>query len=84
MSISLTAVQQTDFDELVKAEYRSTGFLLRDAVRTKSDVIGSSVEFRKVDQVISVPTAYLAAVSIQDQITLKYLVLFKSILLLPL
>lgn len=66
MSISLTAVQQTDFDELVKAEYRSTGFLLRDAVRTKSDVIGSSVEFRKVDQVISVPTAYLAAVSIQD------------------
>ena len=66
MSISLTAVQQTDFDELVKAEYRSTGFLLRDAVRTKSDIIGSSVEFRKVDQVISVPTAYLAAVSIQD------------------
>ena len=66
MSISLTAVQQTDFDELVKAEYRSTGFLLRDAVRTKSDVTGSSVEFRKVDQVISVPTAYLAAVSIQD------------------
>jgi len=66
MSQSLTAVQQTDFDELVKAEYRSKGFLLRDSVRTKSDVIGSSVEFRKVDQVISVPTAYLAAVSIQD------------------
>lgn len=66
MSQSLTAVQQTDFDELVKAEYRSKGFLLRDGVRTKNDVIGSSVEFRKVDQVISVPTAYLAAVSIQD------------------
>ncbi len=66
MSQSLTAVQQTDFDELVKAEYRSKGFLLRDAVRTKNDVIGSSVEFRKVDQVISVPTAYLAAVTIQD------------------
>lgn len=66
MSQSLTAVQQTDFDELVKAEYRSKGFLLRDGVRTKNDVIGASVEFRKVDQVISVPTAYLAAVSIQD------------------
>lgn len=66
MSQSLTAVQQTAFDELVKAEYRSKGFLLRDSVRTKNDVIGSSVEFRKVDQVISVPTAYLAAVNIQD------------------
>lgn len=66
MSQSLTAVQQTDFDELVKAEYRSKGFLLRDSVRTKNDVIGASVEFRKVDQVISVPTAYLAAVTIQD------------------
>lgn len=66
MSQSLTAVQQADFDELVKAEYRSKGFLLRDSVRTKNDVIGSSVEFRKVDQVISVPTAYLAAVTIQD------------------
>lgn len=66
MSMSLTAVQQTDFDELVKAEYRSKGFLLRDSIRTKNDIIGSSVEFRKVDQVISVPTAYLAAVTIQD------------------
>lgn len=66
MSQSLTAVQQTDFDELVKAEYRSIGFLLKNSVRTKNDVIGSSTEFRKVDQVISVPTAYLAAVTIQD------------------
>jgi hypothetical protein len=66
MSQSLTAVQQTDFDELVKAEYRSVGFLLRDAVRLKNDVIGAFEQFRKVDQVFSVPTAYLAAVNIQD------------------
>ena len=66
MSMSLTAVQQTDFDELVKAEYRSKGFLLRDSVRLKNDVIGAYEQFRKVDQVISVPTAYLAAVTIQD------------------
>jgi hypothetical protein len=66
MSISLTNVQQIEFDALVKAVYRSQGFLLRDALRMKYDVIGASVEFRKVDQVISVPTAYLAAVTIQD------------------
>lgn len=66
MSISLTNVQQIEFDALVKAIYRSTGFLLRDTVRMKYDVVGASVEFRKVDQVISVPTAYLAAVTIQD------------------
>lgn len=66
MSQSLTAVQQTEFDELVKAEYRSRGFLLRDSVRLKNNVIGAYTEFRKVDQVISVPTAYLAAVTIQD------------------
>ena len=66
MSISLTNVQQIEFDALVKAIYRSTGFLMRDTVRTKYDGIGASVEFRKVDQVISVPTAYLAAVTIQD------------------
>lgn len=66
MSQSLTAVQQTEFDEIVKAEYHSKGFLLRDTVRMKNDVIGAYCQFRKVNQVISVPTAYLAAVSIQD------------------
>jgi len=66
MSTSLTNVQQIEFDALVKAEYHSQGFLLRDSVRMKYDVIGAQVEFRKVNQVISVPTAYLAAVTIQD------------------
>lgn len=42
------------------------GFLLRDSVRMKNDVIGAYVEFRKVDQVFSVPTAYLAQVTVQD------------------
>lgn len=66
MSTSLTNVQQIEFDALVKAEYRSSGFILRDSVRMKYDVIGASVEFRKVNQVISVPTAYLTAVTVQD------------------
>lgn len=66
MSTSLTNVQQIEFDALVKAEYRSRGFLLRDSIRLKQNVIGATVEFRKVNQVIAVPTAYLAAVTIQD------------------
>lgn len=66
MSASLTAVQQIAFDELVKIEYQSQGFLLRDAVRLKRDVIGAQVSFRKVGQVMSVPTAYLSTVVIQD------------------
>jgi len=66
MSTSLTNVQQIEFDALVKAEYRSRGFLLRDSIRMKNNVIGASIEFRKVDQVIAVPTAYLQAVTIQD------------------
>ncbi len=66
MSQSLTNVQQIEFDALVKAVYRSRGFLLRDTIRMKNDVIGAFVDFRKVDQIIAVETAYLAAVTIQD------------------
>lgn len=66
MSTSLSQVQQIEFDALVKAEYRSRGFLLRDACRLRTDVIGYAVEFRKVDQVIAVQTGYLQAVTIQD------------------
>lgn len=66
MSTSLSQVQQIEFDALVKAEYHSRGFLLRDAIRMRRDVIGYSVEFRKVDEVIAVETGYLQAVTIQD------------------
>lgn len=66
MSTSLTAVQQIEFDALVKAEYQSLGFLLRDTVRVRRDVIGATVSFRKVGQVQAVPTGYLQTVVIQD------------------
>lgn len=66
MSTSLTAVQQIEFDALVKAEYQSLGFLLRDTVRVRRDVIGASVSFRKVNQIQAVPTGYLQTVVIQD------------------
>jgi hypothetical protein len=66
MSTSLTAVQQIEFDALVKAEYQSLGFLLRDTVRVRRDVIGATVSFRKVNQIQAVPTGYLQPVVIQD------------------
>lgn len=66
MSISLTAVQQIEFDALVKAEYQSLGFLLRDTIRVRRDVIGSTVSFRKVGQIQAVPTGYQQTVVIQD------------------
>lgn len=66
MSTSLTAVQQIEFDALVKAEYQSQGFLLRDTVRMRRDVIGASVSFRKVNQIMATVTGYLQTVPIQD------------------
>lgn len=66
MSLSLTNVQQVEFDELVKLIYRAQGFLLRDAVRLRTDVIGNTVQFRSVDQVIALPAAYQSMVNIQD------------------
>lgn len=66
MSISLTAVQQIEFDALVKAEYHSRGFLLRDSLRMRRDVIGAFVDFRKVGQVIANQTGYLQSVTPQD------------------
>jgi len=66
MSISLTAVQQTEFDSLVKAEYQSSGFKLKDAMRMRSDVTGSAVDFRKVGQIIANAAAYQQTVTAQD------------------
>lgn len=66
MSLSLTNVQQTEFDALVKAEYFSRGFLLRDSIRMRRDVIGNAVQFRKVGEVIAVATGYMQSVTIQD------------------
>jgi hypothetical protein len=66
MSLSLTNVQQVEFDELVKIAYRSQGFILRDSVRIRMDVIGNTVQFRSVDQIIAQPAAFQSMVNIQD------------------
>lgn len=66
MSTSLSAVEQTFFDSLVKAEYRSRGFLLRESIRFQRDVIGRTVDFRKVGQVIANKTGFMQSVTVQD------------------
>ena len=66
MSLTLTNVQQIEFDAMVKAEYRSRGFILRDSVMTRTDVIGAFVQFRKVGQVIANAVGFQNTVAIQD------------------
>lgn len=66
MPNSIADVAQIEFDALVKAEYHSRGFLLRDSARKRTDVIGKEVQFRKVNEVIAVPTAYMQSVTPQD------------------
>jgi hypothetical protein len=66
MSLSLSNVQQTEFDALVKVEYRSRGFLLRETVRIRTDVIGNTCQFRKIGQVIANAVAYQNTIAIQD------------------
>src|ERR1700683_1538230 len=66
MALSLANVQQIEFDELVKIEYRSRGFILRDTVRLRTDVIGNQVQFRKVSQIIALPTGFQANLNLQD------------------
>lgn len=66
MSTSLSAVEQTDFDALVKAEYRSRGYKFQNAMRLKRDVIGRFEQFRKVGEIQANETGYLQSVTIQD------------------
>jgi len=66
MSLSLSTVQQTEFDAMVKAEYYSHGFILRDCCYTKKDVIGATEQFRKVGYVTANAQSYQQTVSIQD------------------
>lgn len=63
---TLSNVEQTEFDALVKIEYHSRGFILRDTVRVRTDVIGQYAQFRKVGQVVAQPAAYQNTIPIQD------------------
>lgn len=66
MSVSLSNVDQTIFDEMVKKAYQSKGFLLRDKIRTRSNVQGTTVSFRKVGSVTAEQYAFQTAVVWQD------------------
>lgn len=72
MSGTLSNVEQIEYDAMVKVEYNSRGFLLRDAIRLRNDVIGKTVDFRKVDEIIAVPTGYQQSVTPQDPNYTKY------------
>jgi hypothetical protein len=66
LSLSLTAVQQQEFDALVKIQYQSRGFILRDTVRIRTDVIGATCQFRKMGQVYANQIGYQDTTPIQD------------------
>lgn len=66
MSVSLSNVDQTIFDELVKKAYQSKGFILRDTVRMRMNVEGTTVSFRKVGTVTAEQYAFQSAVVYQD------------------
>lgn len=66
MSVSLSNVDQTIFDEMVKKAYQSKGFLLKNAVRMRSNVQGTIVSFRKVGSVTAEQYAFQSQVQYQD------------------
>ena len=66
MSLTLTNVQQTEFDAMVKAQYRSRGFILRDTVMTRTDVIGRFVQFRKMNYVTANEAGFQDTIPLQD------------------
>lgn len=65
-NFNLSPAAQIEYDALVKAQYRSVGWKLRDAARMKRNVIGSSVQFRRTGEVISTPTGYGQKVTSQN------------------
>lgn len=66
MTISLTNVQQTEFDVLVKKAYQSKGSLIDDAVYKRMNVVGRFEQFRKMGYVVAVPQPYLDTMTPQD------------------
>lgn len=66
MSLSLTAVQQTHFESLVKAAYESKGKNLIATVRQRTGFSGRFIQFTKVGFVISILQAYQDTVTLQD------------------
>lgn len=66
MSLSITVVQQTDFDISVKAAYQAMGDRLPETVTQRLNFVGRFIDFRKVGFVVSEPLGYQDTVTPQD------------------
>ena len=66
MSLTLTNVQQTEFDALVKAAYQSKGKNLISTVRQRTGFAGRFIDFRKVGSLTSVLQGFQDTVTPQD------------------
>ncbi len=66
MSLSLSNVDQTIFDAEVKKAYQSQGFILRDYIRRRENVEGTTVSFRKVGYVVAEQYGFQSQVVYQD------------------
>jgi hypothetical protein len=66
MSLSLSAVQQKIFDAMVKQAFQSKGWLLRECARTRENVEGTQVQFRKMGELIAQQYAFQSQVNYQD------------------
>jgi len=63
---TLTAVEKTEFDSYVKAQYQYKSEALRKSVYTKANVNGGTMMFEKIGQVIALPSGYNDDADIQD------------------
>lgn len=63
---SLTTVEQTEFDALVKAQYQSRGFILRDSMRLRTEINAGFAQFRRMGQIIAQPIGFQDTVPLQD------------------
>lgn len=66
MSLSLSNVQQKIFDAMVKQAFQSKGWLLKDCLRTRADVQGTQVQFRKMGELVAQQYAFQSQVTYQD------------------
>ena len=62
----LSVAAQTEFDAMVKIQYQSTGYRLRDTTQTRTNVIGTYVQFRKLNQIISNQLGFSQNVTTQN------------------
>ncbi len=66
MSITLSNVQQKIFDSMVKQAFQSKGYLFRNTLRTRENVEGTVVQFRKMGELIAQQYAFQTQVNYQD------------------